>query len=39
MKYLKEDKNEEDLSSFVKLLEKNNELAREEDLENIGMNI
>ena len=36
---LKEDKNEEDLSSFVELLEKNNELGTEEDLKKIGINI
>ena len=39
VKSLKEDKNEEDLSSFVELLEKNNELGTEEDLKKIGINI
>ena len=30
---------EEDLSYFVELLEKNNELGTEEDLKKIGINI
>ena len=39
VKSLKEDKKEEDLTSFVELLEKNNELGTEEDLKKIGINI